>query len=313
MNQSSSSSRRLVKGVSQDQSSSFDIVAHQLEQQQIIDQQRLALNQAILGIPAAAVPFPQQGSLNQQISELLPSDTDLQRAYMLDFQRQQRSSQALIEDGLVSNSFQHNQGHMRATNERGGSDIDRLMAAERLVLQRRSNMEEAVRVMQLQGALQNAYYRQHRHHNNTGLAIPTGPIRPLQFLATNSADQQDPRLLTDIFRTGLFGVLPLTRPLVSQESPFLKESSSKRKAQESTDFLKEPAKKTALSSASSHFPLPSRSRARIMVIQLSSYRALWHDLDESEIQEEIFRRRIFEGIKILPVEASTRSATNLQR
>ena len=289
------SDRRSLEGQSQQQSSSFDIAAQWLEQQrqQLEQQRRQSLNQAIHGPPTNTVQFPQQGLRNQQLSGMLPSaDTNLQRAYLLDVPRRQQAPQVLMDEANT-NSFQHNLGHLMATAQEGGSNLDRLMAVESLAVQRRNKMEEAVRMIHLQGVIQNAFYQ---GDYNAGLPIPTGPFLPLHFLSPNSTSQQDIGRVPPIFHSGQIGMLPSTRQTL--DSQWRGESQAKRKAEGDMDLMKEPAKKKALSVTKNSFPLPSTKRARSVTLKLRSYRAVWHELEESEMQEEIFRRRIFEGINL---------------
>lgn len=280
--------------------SSYDLAVQWLEQQQRqqqLEQHRLVLNHAILGSQPTH-QLPQQSITNQQLSGILPLSSNYQHAYLHDAHRQRQ--QEATEQGNTSNNtlLQHNLDQLLVSSraqEVEGAELNRLLAAESLVMQRRTKMEEAVRMIQLQGlqgTMQDAIYR---GDTMAGLSIPTGPILPLNFLTTNSAPQQNLRMLPAIFHHGHLGVLPL-----SLQSPFRSGDSphSKRKAEEQdTELGKESGKKRALPSAANCCPLPSRKQARIITIKLTSYRALWDELEESEMQEEIFRRRIFQGIK----------------
>jgi hypothetical protein len=200
--------------------------------------------------------------------------------------------------------------------------IDRLLAAELSSGDRRSKIEEATRVLQLHEALQQQQQQQQQRslpeapfafRQDTLPPLPTNvaamsPSSYMRFRATtNSAPQQpDPpaHILPAMFNSGSVGLPPLARTQYKTAT----SSVEKRKAEdpEMGTEKKRAASITTIApgSAESSFPLPSRKRARAMTFALTSYRELWEDLEESEIQEEAFRRRIFESIKIQGVSRS---------
>jgi hypothetical protein len=195
--------------------------------------------------------------------------------------------------------------------------IDRLLAAELSSGDRRSKIEEATRVLQLHEALQQQQqrslpeapfpFRQETLHPLPTNFAAMSPSSYMRFRATtNSAPQQpDPpaHILPAMFNSGSVGLPPLTRTQYKSTT----SSVEKRKAEDleiGADKKRASIPAIVPGSAESSFPLPSRKRGRAMTFALTSYRELWEELEESEMQEEAFRRRIFESIKIQGVSRS---------
>lgn len=318
------------------------------QQQQQEQQQRHSLNQAILAAAAIRQHEQQQQTQNALLpvpnmvnstSSLASSTSDVRNhQYFLEMElrRQIMLQQQLLvhtRDNLPSDNskslLQERLSQLLSTNASasqesngvipaatsgnsiniGTTDVDRIMAAETLL--QRNRLQDAIRMLQIQGALQADSSVSRIGHSNpdtgstafptSALLISNDPITPHtigQAALTNSSISQllQPGILT-------LGQLDSKVPRMAASADNLFQSTrntSKRKADSSdrSSSTKETLSKKPKSDENrteklSSFPLPSLEKARRVTMTFKSFQDVWDELDAIPLQKEIFIRRLY--------------------
>ena len=316
----------------------------QQQQQQQEHQQRQSLNQAILVAAAAQQQDQPQlqpqnmllNSIGSAISPLTTSSTtdvrnhqqylleiELRRQILLQQQRllqtnnniplQLDNSKSLLQDRLrqlFSTNQESTSSAVPATTSGSSinvatSDVDRIMAAETLL--QRNRLQEAIRMLQIQGVLQEDNALRRTVNNNrdsnvfatSSLLLSNDPITPHtlgQATVTSSSMSQllQPGILT-------MGQMETKVPHTNVAIGDAARSSSKRKSDgtHSTTRTKEmmskklKSKETRNENLSSSFPLPSMKKARRLTMTFKSFQDVWDELESIPLQKEIFIRRLY--------------------
>jgi len=251
---------------------------------------------------SSSTSLPQHGlsMLNSHLGDnSIASEIDLRRTLLQLAQQQQITERSNSDSGKTNLSLDRLLAAPNSDNLASLAGLDNNFLAHRQWV-----MDEAVRKVEFQSHLHSAL------RNNSRLSAHTGgPSLSWQHVRNNSV----PGMLPAFFQ-GEQDIIPRNHPPVEPVA-----RSGKRKAMESADppkkeghqANKKKKTKAALSMVDNCFPLPSKKRARTTLssIKLISYHALWKELEDCDIQDEIFRRRLFEGN--LKVIGETRSVKEM--
>lgn len=222
---------------------------------------------------------------------------------------QQRLSQMLLGGEMALQDSGVAGRNLSNLNNTDNADLDRLMAAETLLQQ--SRLQEAVRMLQMQGAMQGESF----NHGNidlnnnlsglgsSGLMIPNEPIIPHSF--THLSTSNSSPYVNHLLQSGLLNVgqvLPISSSFPSvaddfqstQSTGFTKRKSDSSQSTSKETTTKKPKSKDTRQPAKSYsFPVPSSKRSRDFApLELKSLQQAWDELDKTPLQKEIFLRRL---------------------
>jgi len=220
--------------------------------------------------------------------------------------RQQQHEDSLGQ--VDSSSFVNESRGRLATTSRAlvTSQLDTILAENTTF--RRNEVEQAIRA--LRGGQRSTFEDNHATPSSS-LLVPTSRILPLgvtnraPFQHDSSPSRESVNMLPSVLQAAAF----------RNSQGYLTSGSTggarvKRKADDEDDdgldklySNDSDRKKQAIAVptvTNNSFPMPSlKSKRNVHTSGLLSFHSLWADLDHSEMQEEIFRQRIYGTIKIV--------------
>jgi len=284
------------------------VAAHAREQERtrIPQQQRVLRERVLRGYVPSRETTP-EGSTTLQ-----------QRAYLLELQRQAQQNQG----SSFTNTAPQQLSSQRASLPSVSGQAETEAATSRFLKDSTSRIAQIDQLLAVNTALRNEMEQALRSppppppasrpteeaanesFTHPAMLATAGRILPLG--AANRAPFQDETMQNASIHPS---ILQATRQAMIQSdssSETKSEQSDRKRKVDDTEKQQEgqgAAKKSAVEQPSANvtsFPMPSLTSARnVHTSKLLSFRSLWDELEDSEMQEEIFRQKIYQRVKIV--------------